>query len=346
MLAIDKLIHGMKTSIYRSLVFSVDDRNFYFRLIRAYHKSNYSMPRIIDALRFAGDSRPLKELARKSRQNIVNQHSFARKLSNTGYITVSEEALLNLGEKHGSLDKTISVILSTDTYTLVPLKLLAPSAQWLLTTVLMIGIAVTIGETMRKFAGAMSWYFDVCDAIAAFSPLIVATSAGLMLCYIRVRGSATALRATLQQCGMFNLHDKITEHKLLCVLKELTATQIPPNELYTTVITLFPKHRWLVKKIKYARERLTEQTYNDTLQYILSKHTYLNIIAAAPDKLPKQIATGMDLAIEMLELQINRTITRQRMLLSILSLALAGAALFPFLLISFGLGMDQTQMGL
>lgn len=346
MLDIDKLIHGIKTSVYRSLVFSVDDRNFYFRLIRAYHKSNYSMPRIIDALKLAGNSRPLRELARKSRQNIANQYPFARRLSKTGYITASEEALLNLGEKHGSLDKTISVILSTDTYTLVPVKLLAPSAQWLLTTVLMIGIAVTIGETMRKFAGSMTWYFDVCAAIVAFSPLIVAVFAGLSFLYISVRGSASAIRATLHRLGLFNLHTKITEHKLLCVLKELTETQIPPNDLYTTVLALFPKHRWLVKKIKYARERLTEETYNDTLQYILSKHTYLNIIAAAPDKLPKQIATGMNLAIEMLELQINRTIARQRLLLSILSLALAGAALFPFLLISFGLGIDQTQMGL
>ena len=346
MLDIKKQLQGIKTAFYRSLVFSTEDREFYFRLIRAYHKSNYSMPRIIDALGFAGDSKPVKELARKSRNNVANQNPFARNLSNTGYITQSEESLMNLGERHGSLDKTITVILASDTYTNVPFKMLGPSAQWILTTVMMIGVAYTIGETMRAFSGSMTWYFDVCDAIVKFSPLIITISAIAIPLYVAVRSGAGTTRKALRKIGLFALHSKIVEHKLLCVLRELTETQIPPNDLYSTLITLFPKERWLIKDIKRARDYLSEQTYNDTLQYFLSKNTYLNIIAAAPDKLPKQIASGMDLATELLELQIDRIMKRQKIILSVLTMTMAGAALFPFLLISFGIGLDQSQIGM
>ena len=326
----------------RALVFTSEQRNFFFILIREYTKNNFPMLDILKQVEQANTNKTVRRIARLGQRNVLNQRPFASNYHLTGYFTSQEEALLRLGERNDAMENTISLILSSDAHQRLPLKILGPSGQWLLMSSVMIFVANDMALTMKRFAGNFAWYFDLCQATVANLPLILGTVAGITVLYRFFRDRAGLINTLITRLGLNILHLQVTERKLLFVLKQLVATKIPPREIMNLLLTLFPDDKWLHVKIKKAQARIRHEPLSSALEDIVSKNVYLNIIASSPNREPHEMATGMEMSINIIDLHIDKQVAILKNIVMLIAASLAGLYLIPFMLVSLGAGATAT----
>ena len=333
----NQLFLSINRFVLRLLLFPHNTRKYFFTLMQEYNASNFALIDTLQHMERMGDNPTIKKIARHARSNVRNQLCFAKNLSKTGFFTPIEEKLLILGEEHKSMDNVIHIIMRADKFRAVPITLLKDSFQWIFMTLIIVWLANNSSNTMRRIAGDMEWFFDITAQLSAlFMPSLVFSLAFALL-YNIIRRSPSPLRRLLRSTGLFSLHDQITEHRLLQVAGELSATNIPANDLLNILADIFSNERWLTKRIKHAQRRLREESLFEVLNSFISKHTYLHIIASAPNQQPDEISRGMNSAANVLELQISQRISLLRLLTTMATLTLAAAATIPFILITMGM---------
>ena len=328
----------LKQTICRTLLFTQEQRTFLFILIREYTKSNFAMTEIMTQIERTSSARPIKRIARLGKRNVLSQRAFAHNFHRTGYFTAQEEALLRLGETNDAMENTIGVILASDNYRWLPLKILASSAQWIFMSLTMLIMGYMMGDTMRPLAGQYEWYFDMCNLIVTnIEPTAIVILITMPL-YTFFRNSAGIFHNLMNETGLISLHMQITERRILYILKEMIRTQIPAREIADILINLFPNDKWLHKRVKKAKLRLKEESLIAALDNIVSKNVYLHIMAAAPNEMPDEIATGMEMAINILDLHITKKIKLYSLIIMLINACIAGLFVLPFMLITLGAG--------
>ncbi len=336
-------LHSLNSVLLRLFLFPYQLRKYFFTLLREYNASNFPIIETLQQMERIGGRASIRKITRIARANVRNQQCFASGFANSGYFTLTEEKLLVLGENYDSLANVIRIILSADRFRLIPVQIIKNSAQWLAMTALIIWISNLSGATMRRIAGDLEWFFDVTAGIAGLAlPGLVAL---LLFCcgYTLIRRSAGSVRNALRATGLFSLHDHVTEHRLLQVAGELTATNIPAADLMNILADIFRGERWLTRRIRTAHRRLTEETFLDVLDTVISDPLYLHIAASAPNRLPVEISAGMRTAANLLELEIEQKISLYQNLALLASLSLAACCTIPFILITMGMTVQITQ---
>lgn len=328
----------LKQLFCRTILFTQEQRTFLFILIREYTKSNFPLTEIMTQIERTSSVKPIKKIARLGKRNVLSQRPFSHNFQRTGYFTRQEEALLRLGETNNAMDSTVGVILASDEYRWLPAKILAPSAQWIFITIIMLLVGYKMGDAMRPLAGQHAWFFDMCNLIIAYIEPALLLIAATIPTYVWCRNSAGLLHTLMYESGIISLHMQITERRLLYILKELIRTQIPSRDIADVLINLFPNDKWLHARIKKAKQRLKEESLIETLDDVVSKNVYLHIMASAPNALPEEIASGMEMAINILDLHISKKIKLYALTGTLINTGIAALFVLPFMLITLGTG--------
>ena len=334
--------NDINTAVVRLLLFPHQLRKYFFTLLQQYRASNFPLIEILSQMERTGANRTIIKISRLARANVRNQECFALNFSKSGFFTRVEEKLLILGENYDSLDNVIRIILQSNKFRAIPIQLLKDSFQWLVMTLLIIVLSNVSSNSMRRIAGTMEWFFDLTARIAELTPPLLFLSIIFIIVYLFLRSSGNVIHKFLRSFGIFSLHEQITEHKLLQVSSELTATNIPPTDLMFILLDIFHTDLWLTQRIRKAQRKLKEESLLTVLENVISINMYQHILASAPNQQPNEISRGMKAASNLLELQIEQKIGLSRLLCTLLTMSIAGAATIPFLLITMGMTAQMS----